>query len=474
MTTLVKLGIDQGSSSTKGVLTAPTGDVLSMTSVQVHTRFASDGVAEQDPDELLASIRECRSWADAWCAQHNAKIDGIGFSFQRSGAVAWEGKKTLSPYLSWRDSRLQAQINTLKERLDISEYVQRVGGVPLLAGFAGIKIAYLQGEFPRPAQVGTLDTFVLSQLCSRSSNVSEGLASRSMLYSIQTGDWDPRLCEIMGAQLDRLAKVVPVFYEYGLWDGIPVRVCLGDKQASLVAALSQGYKAVLNLGTISSLCLWSGNVPVVIPGVTTGVVTSSSGSGRTYQLEVGTQVSGDIFDLLKQENILDQKPMIVSSSSSGASLEPVLFAAPRGTGFPDYRGPLAACIAPSEELEEAALRDLYLENVGFAVAQMILELIDRANPGKIDQMIVNGGGSSAPTIMRSLAAGLNLWVDCSDQPEASAWGAALLMTQGCIAIDTGPIIRDSKCVSRYSPEQQRRERFLRWQQLRAQVLASQP
>src|SRR5690606_30121795 len=84
------LGIDQGSSATKGVLLDVYGQHYQEFSIPVGTHFFEQHSIEQDPSELLASVRQVADEAIRAASKLRKPIAAIGFSFQRSGVCAWE------------------------------------------------------------------------------------------------------------------------------------------------------------------------------------------------------------------------------------------------------------------------------------------------------------------------------------------------------------------------------------------------
>ena len=128
------LGIDQGSSSTKALLFSGNGEIVWKSRVPVSLKRYEDGRAEQDPEEILSSVRCLLKDAQTVIKSSNT-LAGIGLSVQRSGVCAWE-KNTgavLHPVITWQDQR---ETSLPEERSPMTGPVYERAALPLNAHYA--------------------------------------------------------------------------------------------------------------------------------------------------------------------------------------------------------------------------------------------------------------------------------------------------------------------------------------------------
>ena len=183
------LGIDQGSSATKGVVIDQSGLTIAKWTTAVPEKRRDGRCVEQDPAGLLPSVEEllAKGREVAYTEGHPLRAWGLGV--QRSGVLAWHAQSgtVVNPIFTWADTRTQPIIDGLA--LGVEEMAS-VTGVSTLAYFAAPKIHLLQRQFLEPAvRVATLDTFVLERLSQGAVFATEDtMAARTMLYSLDERD----------------------------------------------------------------------------------------------------------------------------------------------------------------------------------------------------------------------------------------------------------------------------------------------
>src|SRR3990172_11781656 len=102
------LALDQGGSASRVLVFDSAGSELASSRVAVADRRPRPGWVEQDPDAVVASLRQA---AEAAMAQlhpgQRTRVQVCGLSCQRSSLVCWDRHSgaALSPILSWQDTR---------------------------------------------------------------------------------------------------------------------------------------------------------------------------------------------------------------------------------------------------------------------------------------------------------------------------------------------------------------------------------
>ena len=145
--TALLLGIDIGTSSSKGVLARPDGEIVAITERPHHLSLPRPGWAEHDAEGVW--------WADfqAICRELAAKADGPLAALCVSGIgpcllAADEAGNPLRPAILYGiDTRATREIEEITERYGAAQILRR-GGSPLSSQAVGPKLAWLRHNEP--------------------------------------------------------------------------------------------------------------------------------------------------------------------------------------------------------------------------------------------------------------------------------------------------------------------------------------
>ena len=109
------LALDQGGHSSRALVFSASGTLVAAAQVPVATHSPQPGWVEQDPAELLASLRRAIAQAHAALGVHASRVTAAGLATQRSNVVCWDRVScvSLSPVLSWQDRRAQQWLERL-------------------------------------------------------------------------------------------------------------------------------------------------------------------------------------------------------------------------------------------------------------------------------------------------------------------------------------------------------------------------
>lgn len=328
------LALDQGSSSTKAILFG--GDkIIWQGQLPVQTSEFEDGRVEQNPEELLSSILSLWDQARQYSAKNKIKIQSVAFSCQRSGVLAWDASgKALHPLITWRDRRTSSRIDQIRPNF---EFLTAQTSLPVLPDYSGSKIAYLQELFTNPrVMVGTLDSFLIYNLSAAKAFVTDhSMAARSLLYNLADGKWDQQQCHILGVAIDRLPKITASVNTGISVRDLPLNALIGDGQAALLSVLPAN-QAVLNMGTISSVSLYTGTRLKRLNGFISSICYVSD-HARHFMLEAITNASGDVFRYLERElQIQDLNTQLAHLELPSTMPQQLAYLPIRGTATPDW------------------------------------------------------------------------------------------------------------------------------------------
>jgi xylulokinase len=421
MTRLV--GLDVGTSSTKGVAIDESGAVLAVAERGYPLSTPQPGWSEQDPEDWWRAAREVLEELGADGAA------GIGLSGQMHGLVALGADdRPLRPAILWNDGRTPAQCDEIEERVGFARLVALTGN-RALAGFTAPKLLWLREH--EPAVYGAIahvllpkDYVRLRLTGERAIDVAD--ASGTLLFDVAARAWSD---EVIGA-LDIDPGWLPAVHESpavagATPGGVPVAAGAGDQAGGAlgVGVVAEGGPASIALGTsgvvFAALDRYAHDAQArvhafchAVPGAwhVMGVMLSAAGSLGWLRDTVG-----GTYDEL-----------IAGAAAWEPGVEGLLFApylAGERTPYPDAaaRGAFAGL---SLRHDRGALARAVLEGVAFGLRDaldLVEELGGRPRAGR-----VAGGGARSALWLDIVAAALDLPLEVTVVDEGAAFGAALL------------------------------------------------
>jgi glycerol kinase len=430
------IAIDQGTSSTKGLLLDSNLRVLATVTKPVELEFPESGWVQQDPTAIWDSVRLA---IDELSAKATEEILGLAITNQRESALAWDvsSGRPLSPMLGWQDRRTAGRVHDFSAQQ--SAQIREISGLPLDPMFSALKFEWILDQIDadrtRSAAgeiaLGTLDTWLVYKLTGQL--VAEaGNASRTQLLNVTTGEWSAELSELFNIPLAALAPVVgsdqptqPILS--GPLAGKPVLAVLADSHAALYAhQLGSGATAKATFGTGSSIMAHSPKPAAADSGLVTTVAWSIDGK-LTPALEGNILASGATVVWLSQllqksPSELDRLAQTVAAGSSQVNLVPAF----GGLGAPWWDADADAIIdgmtlaTGQAELALAAFEAINLQ------IEDVLATVDVATGSKLGVINVDGGPTSNNWLMQQQANLSQRTVIKNNIAELSATGVAAL------------------------------------------------
>lgn len=242
------LAIDQGTTSSRAVLFDGKLQPLLSSQRELPQSFPQPGWVEHDAEQILSDCLSC--CREVLQQQPNAleKVAALGITNQRETVVLWEREsgKALHPALVWQDRRTAEDCEGLRAS-GLEEEVRKRTGLLLDPYFSATKIAWMLKHIPGARQaaedgklaVGTIDTWLLWHLSGgRTFATDVSNASRTLLFNINTLQWDPWLCEQFHIPQSLLPEVRATTADFGSTSpelfgrAIPIRAAVGDQQAA--------------------------------------------------------------------------------------------------------------------------------------------------------------------------------------------------------------------------------------------------
>jgi len=271
------------------------GQVISVDQKEHEQIYPKPGWVEHDPMEIWQRTQEViRAGLDKVKAED---IAAVGVTNQRETTVVWERSSGRPVYnaLVWQDTRTDQICNELASDGGQDRFRAKTG-LPIATYFSGPKIKWIldnvDGARAKAENgellFGNIDTFVIWQLTGGTDggvHVTDVTnASRTMMMSLETLDWDDEILGILDVPRSMLPEIRASSEVYGDAKGdlagIPVAGDLGDQQAALFGQTCFSVGEAKNTyGTGNFLLLNTGNE----------IVASKSGLLTTLAYKIGDQ-----------------------------------------------------------------------------------------------------------------------------------------------------------------------------------------
>ena len=439
------MALDAGTTSNRCILFDQEGRVRAAAQKEFPQIFPRPGWVEHDAREIWATQLGVAVEAMGKIGATAADIAAIGITNQRETTVVWD-RATGEPVYNaivWQCRRTSAYCDELKAR-GYAEAIRRKTGLVVDAYFSGPKIRWILDNVPgarRRAEAGellfgTVETWLIWLLTGGRVHVTDySNASRTMLFNINTLDWDDELLDLMDIPRSMLPTPVPSSQVYGETDpgffgrSIPIAGAAGDQQAALFgqACFTPG-QAKNTYGTGCFLLMNTGDKPVFSSSGLVTTVAWGLGSRVSYALEGSIFVAGAAIQWLR-----DEMRLIDSAADSeyhagkvddtaGCYVVPAF----TGLGAPYWdqyaRG---AIVGLTRGVNKNHIIRATLESIAYQVSD-VLEAM-RADSGiALTSLKVDGGASSNNVLMQLQADILQVTVHRPVCVETTALGAAYL------------------------------------------------
>ncbi len=427
------IGLDQGSSATKAVVLETEGQVLFQTRKDLPHPFREGFRIEQDPEDILISVREALDECLHSAKDEGISVLGVGLSCQRSSCLIWNGStgEPLSPVISWRDTRGGDLVRRIAAR---EPFIVRTSGLPLTPYYSASKIRWMYDKLAAGKQIdtvyGTLSSFLIQQLTGSDQYLIDHTnAARTQLMNIHTLTWDRDLLETFGLAGIRLPDIRPTCYVYGnlstVEGTVPLRASLGDQQSAMLGlGVSAKDDGGINYGTGGFLMVNTGTDLVPAESLMASVYYSSDRE-RHYLLEGSVNAVGDALEWARKGLGLFADYGQVDDLCWKAATDVVAFVGLNGTGAPHWDAEMSSSMhGLKPESTHADMVRAVVESIAFFI-QDIAESMKAA--GVEPASLALSGGLSSITYLAQIQADiLGKDIRISSVRDVSAVGAAFL------------------------------------------------
>ena len=440
------LSIDQGTTSSRGVLFDENYEIISIGQNEFTQFFPDSGWVEHDPEEIWASTLEsCRS------AIKQSKIDpnqirAIGITNQRETTVVWDKETGMPIYnaIVWQDRRTSDYCQSLRS-LGHESLVNQKTGLLLDPYFCATKIAWILDNVDGAREkankggllFGTIDCFLMWRLSNQKIHSTDATnACRTLLYNIHEGCWDKDLLDLFNVPASMLPEVYDNAADFGVADEsifgseIAIAASIGDQPSALVGqACFHPGMVKSTYGTGCFVLINTGYEPVKSNNKLLTTLAFQVNGKTCYALEGSIFIAGAavqwLRDGLKFIESAEQSETLAmkADDSQDVYLVPAFVGLGAPHWDPDCRG---ALFGMTRNTGPAEITKATLESVCYQTSDLLSAISKDLGESKLSAIRVDGGMAASNWTMQMLSDLVELPVDRPKNLETTALGAAYL------------------------------------------------
>ena len=312
------MALDSGTTSNRCILFNEAGEMVSMAQKEFTQHFPRPGWVEHDANEIWDTQLEVARKAMANVGATAANIAAIGITNQRETTVVWDraSGEPVCNAIVWQCRRTSEYCDSLKDK-GLTDSFRSKTGLVIDAYFSGTKLRWILEHVPGVREraergellFGTVETWLIWKLTGGRVHVTDySNASRTMLFNINTLQWDEEILAELNIPKSMLPQARPSSCIYGEAEAhffgarIPIAGAAGDQQAALFGqtCFTPG-EAKNTYGTGCFLLMNTGEKPVFSQnGLVTTIAWGLDGK-VAYALEGSIFVAGAAIQWLRDE-----------------------------------------------------------------------------------------------------------------------------------------------------------------------------
>jgi len=438
------LSLDQGTTSSRAILFNNKGEIKAIEQKEFTQIYPKPAWVEHNPEEIWSSQASVAASVLINSGLQSKDIAAIGITNQRETTLVWNRKSGKAIYnaIVWQDRRTAQLCDSLKA--NYSKIIHKKTGLVIDAYFSATKIKWIldnvegareQAENGELA-FGTVDSWLVWKLTGGNEHITDvSNASRTMLFNINTLEWDDELLQIFDIPKQILPEVKSSSEIYGLTDTsiftqeIRIAGIAGDQHASLFGQMCVEKGMIKNTyGTGCFMMLNTGETPVFSKNNLLTTIAWKIGDEVTYALEGSVFIGGaaiqwlrDGLKIIKSASESETKATSIDDNG-GVYFVPAL----TGLGAPYWdqyaRG---AIFGITRATTSAHIARAALESIAFQSNDVLNAMLFDASLS-VTELRVDGGAVANNFLMQFQADLLDFPVVRPKTLETTALGAAYL------------------------------------------------
>ena len=437
------IAIDAGTTGITVLLFNKDAQIINKVYSEFTQIYPQPGWVEHNPIEIwdttLRLLREIIKNIDV------NSIASVGITNQRETTVVWNKSTSMPIYnaIVWQCTRTSNYCNELKEQ-GYSEKFSSKTGLVIDSYFSGTKINWILNNVTNSRELaqegelafGTIDSWLIWNLTKGASHITDYTnASRTLIFNIDSQEWDNELLEILDIPSEILPSVQNSASDFGkieasiLGAEIPISGVAGDQQAALYGQLA--FESGMSKCTYGTGCFMLTNTGANRINSSNGLLTTlacDAWGKPTYSLEGSVFMGGAVIQWLRDElHLIDnasETNEIANSidSNNGVYIVPAF----AGLGAPywdmDARGSITGI---TRDTNTAHFIRAALESIAYQVHDLF-NAIQLDLGITLTDLQVDGGATQNDFLMQFQSDILDVEINRPENIETTALGAALL------------------------------------------------
>ena len=439
------LALYQGTTSSRAIVFDHNGQICSVAQKEFTQYFPKPGWVEHNPNEIWSSEASVIAEAISAIDINGLDIAAIGITNQRETTIVWDidTEEPIYNAIVWQDRRTAEYCDKLKAQ-GLVDKVREKTGLIIDAYFSGTKIKWILDNVPgarKRAEMGKLrfgnvDSWLIWRLTRGTAHVTDVTnASRTMLFNINTLQWDDDLLKLLDIPRSMMPEVkssseIMAHTKTTIFaHEVPIAGVAGDQQAALFGQMCVEPGSIKNTyGTGCFVMLNVGEKPVKSKNNLLTTVAWKIGDKVNYALEGSIYVGGSVVQWIR-----DGLGFINSSSeieelastvpdSGGVYFVPALTGLAAPYWDPYARGLICGI---TRGTTRAHIARAALDGIAFQTYDIAKAMAKDMN-APLTELKVDGGASRKNLLMQFQANLLGINVVRPKITETTALGAAYL------------------------------------------------
>ena len=439
------LSIDQGTTSTRALLYDKEGKLVFKAQQEVACLYPSDGWVEQDALDIFLSVVNVINDCLAKMNITYDNIDSIGITNQRETTVIFD-KETGMPLYNAIVWQSRQTVDICESWKPYEKMVHEKTGLIINPYFSASKIRFIldriENGYERAKRgeilFGTIDTWLMYKLSNKKIFKTDYTnASRTMLFNINTLEYDKELLKLFKIPQKMLPKVQPSssFFGYASFLNKKLKIygVAGDQQAALFGQnCFESGDSKNTYGTGCFMLMNIGDKPILSNnGLITTIIATADGH-VSYALEGSVFIGGAsiqwLRDSLRMINNASESERYATrvKDSGGVYVVPAFV----GLGAPYWDD---ACRGAIFGLNRGTTKEHFIQAVLNSIALQtkdVIKTIEEETNIKLKILKVDGGATANNYLMQYQANILNSKIILPECLETTSLGVAYLAGLG--------------------------------------------
>ncbi|MBR2849222.1 MAG: glycerol kinase GlpK [Mycoplasmataceae bacterium] len=442
--------LDSGTTSCRSIVVNKKGQIVGISQTEFTQYFPQSGWVEHDALEIwntqLSTMQSVKNKAKI----KSNDIAAVGITNQRETVVLWDKETGLPVYnaIVWQDRRTSEYCEELISK-GYEKMIHEKTGLILNPYFSATKIRWILKNCDDAKRklkekrllAGTIDTWLIWKLTQGKVHATDvSNASRTLLFNINTLDWDQEILDLfeipreilpeVKSSSDDFGTILPQHWSSNATGVVPITGVIGDQQSALFGQLCIKEGMVKNTyGTGCFTLVNTGNKPIKSKNrLLTTIAWKIKNEPVQYALEGSVFIAGAAIKWLRDSLRMIYESSEVDYYCSITKDDQSVYVVPSftGLGAPYWDSYSRGAIFG---LERGTKREHIVKATVEAIAYQSNDLISAMENDmgkKITLLRVDGGAANSNYLMQFQSSISNVKIERPEIIETTALGATYM------------------------------------------------